>query len=150
MIFSFASSLLIIGIGFFLNSFLLMLFGFFMGFRVRALQKNFHLHKELKEEEIPFTTTYKELSNKDFWKIKQIILDKTPTLNKYIQYAEPEEVDMLMASQVNSVLITPVKQDANLFLKISTIILWILALTSPFILYYLLDLNWVQYAVKSW
>lgn len=150
MIFSFASSLLIIGIGFFLNSFLLMLFGFFMGFRVRALQKNFHLHKEMKDEEIPFTTTYKELSNKDFWKIKQIILEKTPTLNKYIQYAEPEEVDMLMASQVNSVLITPVKQDANLFLKICTILLWLFALTSPFILYYLLDLNWVQYAVKNW
>lgn len=150
MIFSFVSSLLIIALGFILNSLLLMLFGFFMGFRVRALQKNFHLHKEMKDEEIPFITTYKELSNKDFWKIKQIILERTPTLEKYIQYADPEEVDMLMASQVNSVLITPVKQDAGLFLKLTTILLWVFALVSPFILYFLLDLNWVQYAVSSW
>lgn len=150
MIFSLISSLLIIGAGFLLNSFLLMLFGFFMGFRVRALQKNLHLHQEMQEEEIPFRTTYKELSNKDFWKIKNIILEKTPTLKKYIQYADTEEVDMLMASQVNSVLITPVKHDAGIFLKTSTVLLWLLSLVSPFILYFLLDLNWVQYAVSNW
>lgn len=150
MIFSFISSLLIIGVGFFLNSIILMLFGFFMGFRVRALQKNHYLHQEMKEEDIPFITTYKELSNKDFWKIKQIILERTPALKKYIQYAEPEEVDMLMASQVNSVLITPVKHDAGLFLKIFTIILWITSLISPFILWLVLDLNWVRYAVSDW
>lgn len=150
MIFSFASSLLIIGIGFLLNSYLLMIFGFFMGFRVRALQKNYYLHQEMKEEDIPFITTYKELSNKDYWKIKQIILEKTPALEKYIEYADPEEVDMLMASQVNSVLITPVKPDANLFLKITTVILWTASLISPFILWLLLDLNWVHYALNSW
>ncbi len=150
MIFSFISSVLIIGIGFYFNSYLLMIFGFFMGFRVRALQKNYYLHQELKEEDIPFITTYKELSNKDYWKIKQIILEKTPTLEKYIEYADPEEVDMLMASQVNSVLITPVKQDAGLFLKITTVILWIAALVSPFILWMLLDLNWVHYALNNW
>lgn len=150
MIFSFISSLLIIGIGFFLNSVLLMLFGFFMGFRVRALQKNLHFHKEMKEEEIPFVTTYKELSNKDFWKIKQIIIEKTPTLKKYIEYADTEEIDMLMASQVNSVLITPVKNDAGVFLKTSTISLWIASLVSPFILWLLLDFNWIQYALSSW
>lgn len=150
MIFSFVSSLLIIGVGFFLNSILLMLFGFFMGFRVRALQKNYYLHQEMKDEEIPFITTYKELSNKDFWRIKQMILDKTPTLEKYIQYANPEEVDMLMASQVNSVLITPVANDANFFLKFSTILLWVGSLASPFILWLLLDLNWVKYALQNW
>lgn len=150
MIFSLISSLLIIGCGFFLNSLLLMIFGFFMGFRVRALQKNYHFHQELKEEEIPFVTTYRELSNKDFWKIKQIILNKTPTLEKYIQQAEQEEVEMLMASQVNSVLITPVKQDATILLKITTIFLWLISLASPFILFFLLDRNWIQYALSNW
>lgn len=150
LFFSFVSSILIIGLGFFINSILLMLFGFFMGFRVRALQKNLHLHKEMKEEEIPFVTTYKELSNKDFWKIKQIIVEKTPTLKKYIEYADPEEIDMLMASQVNSVLVTPVKNDAGIFLKISTVGIWITSLLSPLILWLILDLNWVNYALPSW
>src|SRR5690606_1404254 len=80
LIFSFISSLLIIGVGFFLSSYLVMLFGFFMGFRVRSLQKNYYLHKELKNENISYTTTYKELSNKDFWRIKQILVEHTPTL----------------------------------------------------------------------
>lgn len=151
MIFSFISSILIIAIGFFLNSILLMLFGFFMGFRVRALQKNYYLHQDMKEDEIPFITSYKELSNKDFWRIKHIILERTPTLKKYIEISEDEEeVNLLLASQVNSVLITPVKDDASFFLKFSTIILWAFSLISPFILYFLLDLNWVQYAVQSW
>ena len=127
-----------------------MLFGFFMGFRVRALQKNVQLHKELQEENIPFTTTYKALSNKDFWRIKQILIENTPTLKKYVEMADQEEVDSLLASQVNSVLITPIKQDANLFQKFTVTLLWLTALASPFILYFLIDLNWVQYAVSSW
>jgi stage IV sporulation protein FB len=150
MFFSFISSLLIIGVGFSIDSILLMLFGFFMGFRVRALQKNLHFHQEMKEEEIPFVTTYKELSNKDFWKIKQIIIDKTPTLKKYIEYADSEEIDTLMASQVNSVLVTPVKNDAGFLLKLLTISIWIASLVSPFILWMLLDLNWIQYALSNW
>ncbi|HLU88052.1 MAG TPA: site-2 protease family protein [Taishania sp.] len=150
MIFSLISSLLIILVGFYLNSWILMLFGFFMGFRVRALQKNYHLHQELKEEEIPFITTYKELSNKDFWKIKQLLLERTPNLAKYIEMADQEEVDMLLASQVNSVLVTPVKQDASLFLRILTITIWIAALASPLLLVYLLDFNWVHYALQNW
>ncbi|MCO5259981.1 MAG: site-2 protease family protein [Crocinitomicaceae bacterium] len=150
MIFSFISSLLIIGAGFMFNSFLMMLFGFFMGFRVRALQKNVQLHKELKDENIHYNTTYKALSNKDFWRIKQIIVENTPTLKKYIEYAEQEEADSLLASQVNSILITPVKQDANWFQKTAVVLLWIAALASPFLFYYLIDLNWVQYAVSNW
>lgn len=150
MIFSLISSLLIIGIGFLLNSYLLMLFGFFMGFRVRALQKNYTLHKEMIEEDIPYNLTYKELSNKDFWKIKQLLLEHTPNLKKYIQLAEQEEVDSLIASQVNSVLLAPVKNDAHIALKILILLMWGLAIASPFILYFLLDFNWVHYAVSNW
>lgn len=150
MIFSFVSSLLIIGVGFLLNSFILMIFGFLMGLRVRALQKNLELHKDMVDDEIPFVTTYKELTNKDFWKIKQIILERTPTLAKYIQQADIEEINSILASQVNSVLITPVKPDAGFILKSFIIILWILALISPLFFYLLIDLNWVQYAVSNW
>lgn len=150
MIFSFISSLLIIAVGLFLNSFILMIFGFLMGLRVRALQKNLQLHKDMEEDEIPIVTTYKELTNKDFWKIKQIILERTPTLQRYIQQADEAEVNSLLASQVNSVLITPVKNDAGFILKLFIILLWIAALLSPLLLYFLIDLNWVQYAVSNW
>lgn len=150
MIFSLISSLLIIAAGFFLDSNILMLFGFFMSFRVRALQKNRRLHEEMEEEDIPFVTTYRELSNKDFSRIKAILLERIPNLKKYIEVADQEEVDMLLASQVNSVLITPVKQDASFLLKFCTIALWILAIISPVLLFFTLDLNWVHYALQNW
>ena len=41
MIFAFVSSLFMIGIGWYISSYILMIFGFFMGFRVRAMQKKY-------------------------------------------------------------------------------------------------------------
>lgn len=104
----------------------------------------------MEEEDIPFVTTYRELSNKDFSRIKAILLERIPNLKKYIEVADQEEVDMLLASQVNSVLITPVKQDASFLLKFCTIALWILAIISPVLLFFTLDLNWVHYALQNW
>lgn len=150
MIFSLISSLIIIAIGFSLNSYLMMIFGFLMAFRVRSLQKNYHLHRELNQEDIPYNTTYKKLSNKDFWRIKQVVVENAPQLQQYIQQADVEEVNELMASLVNSTLVTPTKRDASFILKLSVVLLWIASLLSPLLLYFYLDLNWVNYAISNW
>lgn len=150
MIFAFVSSIAIIGIGFSLNSYLLMIFGFLMAFRVRTLQKRYQMHKELINEDVNYTTTYKLLSNRDFAKIKEVIINHTPALSKYIDYADTDELNSLLASQVNSVLITPTRNDASLFFRISVILLWLFSLISPLILYYTLDSHWVSYALETW
>jgi hypothetical protein len=151
VIFTFVSSIFIIIIGFVLNNFLIIIFGFLMGFKVHSLQKKYQLHKEMKNEDISFVTSYKDLSNKDFWKIKQIILENTPVLKKYFELNnDQEEKNIIIAQQVNSLLITPIKKDASFILKIITILLWIFSLFSPLILYFLIDLNWVQYAIPNW
>lgn len=134
LVFSFISSLILIGGGWYIDSWMVMLFGFFMGFRVRSIQNQFNLRKELREEDVNYKTTYKLLSNKDFSKIKQVLLSHTPALRSYIDQVSDEESDPLLASQVNSVLVSPVEQDASLLFKIFTVVLWISSLVLPFVL----------------
>lgn len=150
LIFAFFSSLVIIAIGWFLDSYLLILFGFLMGFRVRSLQKRYQMHKDCIDEEVNFRTTYKKLTNKEFSKIKEIVLQHTPTLAKYIEVADSSEVEALLASQVNSVLVTPTVKDTSLFFRIVLVISWILCFLSPVILFYIVDKTWIEYAISNW
>lgn len=144
LVFAFLSSLTLIFVGWYINSYLLIAFGFFMGFRVRGLQKNFQMHKDLKTEEVDYRTTYKLLSNRDFYKIKQVVLDHTPSLKKFIDQVSSDESDPVLASQVNSVLITPVKRDASILFKLFVILFWLASFAVPIYLIFTLDLTWYE------
>jgi Zn-dependent protease len=137
LIFSFISSLFLIGIGWYIDSWVMMIFGFIMGFRVRSIQNQYHLRKELKDEEVNYQTTYKLLTNKDFSKIKSVLLQHTPALKSYIDQVPEEEAEPLLASKVNNVLVSPISQDASLLFKIVTVTLWVSALLLPFVLVFL-------------
>lgn len=142
MIFALLSSVFMIAVGWYLDSYVVMLFGFFMGFRVRALQKKYQVHKELLDDEVNYSTTYKLLSNRDFVKIKNVVLDNTPALRKFIDQVSPEESDPIMASQVNNMLEVPLNQDATFFFKIFLILFWVLSFAAPVILFFTLDIEW--------
>jgi Zn-dependent protease len=137
LVFSFISSLVLIGVGWFIDSWVMIVFGFFMGFRVRSIQNQYHLRKELRNEDVNYKTTYKLLSNKDFLKIKQVLLAHTPALKSYIDQVNQDVSDPLIASQVNSVLVSPVKQDASILFRLFTILFWLSSITIPFILLFL-------------
>jgi Zn-dependent protease len=134
LIFSFTSSLVLIVVGWLIDEYMLILFGFIMGFRVRSIQNQYHLRKELRAEEINYKTTYKLLSNKDFQRIKNVLLERSTPLRTYVDNVSEEEAKPLLASQVNSVLVSPVKKDASLFFKISIISFWLVSLTTPLVL----------------
>lgn len=146
MVFAFISSIVIIGAGFLIDEYgyLLIIFGFLMGFRVRALQKQYQMHKELKEEDVNYSTTYKRLSNRDFARIKQVVLENTPQLKKYLDQMAEDDADPLIASQVNNVLVAPLTQDASLFFKTIVLILWLLSFLAPVLLYLTLDMVWIR------
>lgn len=149
LIFAFVSSIVMIGIGWYFQFYILMIFGFIMGIRVRSMQKNYQMHTELDDEEINYTTTYKELSNRDFSKIKDVLMSHTPALQKYADFAEPHELDELLANQVNNVLITPTQFDAKLIFKIVVVASWIAAFALPFILFYWIDTDWLISALQN-
>jgi hypothetical protein len=98
---------------------------------VRSFQKQVQLRKEFVEEEIRYKTTYKDLSNRDFSKIKNILLRNSTTLKTYLDSVSEEEAEPVMAGQVNGVLQTPIKRDASPVFKVVTLVLWVIALIGP-------------------
>jgi Zn-dependent protease len=142
MIFALISSLLLIVAGFLLQEYIVMMFGFFMGFRVRALQKRYQVHKDLQDEDVNYSTTYKLLSNRDYVKIKNVLLQHTPALQKFIDQVSSDESDPVMASQVNNVLIAPLKKDASWLLKSFVVLFWLASFAIPVVLFYTIDIYW--------
>lgn len=146
MIFAFISSISIIAFGFFAPNFgyLLIIFGFFMGFRVRALQKQYQMHKELRDVNINYSTTYKLLSNKDYMKIKEVVVANTPQLQKYVDHLSEDQADPLLANQVNSVLVTPLNDDASPLFKFFILASWVVSFLIPLGLYFVVDWDYIK------
>lgn len=146
MIFAFISSILIISAGFLFDNYgyVLIIFGFLMGFRVRALQKQYQMHRELRDVDVNYATTYKLLTNKDFARIKKVVLEHTPQLKKYLDDLTEDQADPLIASQVNNVLVTPLNRDASLLFKLTIVSLWISSIVVPAVMYFNLDWVWIR------
>lgn len=143
MLFALFSSLLMIFVGWMIDSYIILAFGFLMGFKVRGFQRNHHLRKILDEKQIPYESTYDELSNEDYAKIKEVLIEETPALKKYLDLSE-ENNEEFMASHVNSALLAPVLKDAKMGLKVTIVCLWLLSLSFPVYLLAsdVLDFSW--------
>ena len=137
--FSFISSLSLIAIGFFIDSWLMILFGFLMGFRVRKLQQSYYIRKELKTLHLNYVIDYDDLSNKDYAALKSIVLDHNPTIKKYIEMSD-EDIDDIIANQVSNILISPMNMDASKWFRLFIILFWIFSFTVPFILFFNYDM----------
>ena len=143
MLFALTSSLLMIFVGWMIDSYIILAFGFLMGFKVRGFQRSYHLRKVLDEKQIRYESTYNELTNEEYAKIKEVLIEETPALKKFLSVSE-ENNDDILASHVNSALLAPVKKDAKLMLKSAIIFMWLLSLTLPVYLLTsdLLDFSW--------
>ncbi len=134
MIFSLVSSVILICAGFFADSWPLMLFGFLMSFRVRSIQKKYLIRKEFKKRKINYKVPYEDLSNRDYSRIKTIVLEHNPALKKY-QEISHDMNDQLMAENVNSVLETPLVLDSGFWFKIGVVLTWLISLLLPVLLF---------------
>jgi len=143
MLFALFSSMLMIFVGWMIDSYIILAFGFLMGFKVRGFQRSHHLRKILDEKQIPYESTYDDLSNEHYAKIKEVLIEETPALQKFLSMSE-ENNDEFLASHVNSALLAPVSKDAGKAMKITIICLWLLSLTFPVYLLAsdVLDFSW--------
>jgi Zn-dependent protease len=137
MIFALVSSLLMIAIGWVIQDYLIIVFGFILGIRVRGMQKSHALHSTLDDLGVNYICTYEDLSNRDYATIKNVIIERSAVLKKYMEFSN-DDVNPLIASQVSSILIAPIKKDASLLFKITLIIFWFLSFIAPIILYFIL------------
>ena len=140
MIFALISSLALIIIGLLMKDWLVAGFGFLMGIRVRAMQKNYQLRKDLNELQVNYVVTYEELSNRDYHMIKQVLIKDKPVLAELDAYAE--EGNSVLASHVSDLLIPPIKQDLSRLAKVFLFLAWIVLFALPIYLLLTLDFNW--------
>ena len=144
MIFALVSSILMIVIGWMIQDYLIIVFGFIMGIRVRGMQKNHVFRSTLDDLDVNYVCTYEELSNRDYATIKNVLIEKSKALKKYMEFSD-EDVNPMIASQVSAILIAPIKKDASLFLKITLLIFWLISFIALIILYLTYD-----YSFFSW
>ena len=139
LVFSFLSSLILIGIGFLLENWYLMGFGFFLAIRVRNVQKSHYIRKIYREKKINYTIDYSDLSNKDFAAMKEIILEESKLIRKLKDIGEDDESQLLIANQVNHYLLAPMENDAPILVKLGIVLFWIISFVAP--IYYLIVMN---------
>ncbi len=140
LVFSFISSLIMIGVGWYLEFWIVVVFGFIMGLRVRSIQKNLYIHKELTNRGVDYIKNYKSLTNREFSIIKEVVVENTPALRTYMDNIDDETVDPIIASQVNNALVTPINRNASFLFKVATVLIWIACFILPFLLFVYLKL----------
>ncbi|MCC6700297.1 MAG: site-2 protease family protein [Fluviicola sp.] len=134
VVFAFTSSLALIGLGFYLDLYIMMVIGFLMGFQVRSMHRRYLIHKSLKEQEVGFQSTYDDLSDKAYHEIKNEVMEHTPGLRKFRDVADEEDFSKLVASEVKNILLPPMLLDLGIVSKIIALIIWISALAGPVII----------------
>lgn len=131
VIFTFASSLILIFVGWFMGWTLVMIFGFLMGFQVRSLHRKYLIHKGLKQDEVDFNSTYDNLSDRAYYYIKNHVLENTPGLRRLVDQVDEEETKTVVASEVSNVLIPPMDKNIKLGLKILVVFAWLASIVVP-------------------
>jgi stage IV sporulation protein FB len=125
VIFSFISSLALIAIGYFLDWYIIMIFGFLMGFQVRSLHRRYLIHKGLKEDDVNFNSSYDNLSDRSYHFVKNHVLENTPGLRRFVENMEGDETKKVVANEVKNMLVPPMEQDISGFMKFLVIVAWI-------------------------
>lgn len=113
----------------------LLIFPLLLIFRLAGTQKHIDLEKKITEQGIDLDTSYDALSDESYWKIRSTIIQHDPAYLKFepgppFVYDTREEK---IATAVEDVLQRNLLQDASVTYKIITALVWIAALTSPWI-----------------
>lgn len=137
MYFTLISSFIVIGLGFYLDFFILMIFGFFMAFKVRGFQKNQRIHGNLEDIDFDYKKSYQDLSDKEYWTIRRVFLESNPKIRDIIpNEMELWENEKLLVEQVRQLLRSEIKIDLKTSQKILFTALYVALVTVPAVLIY--------------
>jgi Zn-dependent protease len=130
LIFALLSSLLMISVGYLIDSWILLAFGFLMSFKVRSFQRNYQLRQVLDRQGLDYELNYEDLTDQEYHQLKSVLLEENPKL-RTMQELHGEAAQEVIASHVNSVLSVPIHRDASLTFRIILIALWLLLISLP-------------------
>ncbi|MGB1102210.1 MAG: site-2 protease family protein [Crocinitomicaceae bacterium] len=132
MIFTLVSSLVLIGAGIILWFWPLTIFGFLMGLKVRGFQKSKEVHDELEESDVNYKKEYKDLTNKEYWKIRAAFLVQNPKLKDVIPSGYTLwENENFIVERVRQILRINIKPDLGFESKILVLILMVSTVVFP-------------------
>jgi stage IV sporulation protein FB len=140
VIFSFISSLTLIAVGYFMDWYVILIFGFLMGFQVRSLHRRYLIHKGLKEDDVNFNSTYDNLSDRSYHFVKNRVLENTPGLRRFVENMGGDDTKTVVANEVKNMLVPPMEQNITGFMKFLVIITWLIAIVGPIYLMWTQDL----------
>ncbi|MGB0934203.1 MAG: site-2 protease family protein [Lishizhenia sp.] len=143
LIFALISSLALIALGWWLQAWLIVGFGFLLGLRVRSIHKLYLVRRELELEDLKYESVYADLSDKNFAGIKRVILENSPALQTFQEQAPEEKFNEIIASQVNGVLMSPTQRDASFLFKAFSLLVWIAAIGVSIYVVFNLDLSFL-------
>ncbi len=124
MYFVLASSIIFIFVGFYFEMYVLMAFGFLMAFKVKSIQRNDFIHKELEEQDVNYKKTYKSLTDREYWKIRNVFLENNPRLKEMIPSSDTIwENENLLIEQISQILKIEIKEDASVIFKLIVILI---------------------------
>jgi hypothetical protein len=149
LIFTFISSLGLIALGWWFDSWFIIAFGFILGFSVKRLYKVYLMRKDMLEEDINYISTYAQLSDKTFAKLKDLVIRYTPILKQIEEESSDEKYDQIIANQVEGLLVTPTKKDMNMIMRFLFIAVWIGGIVLSVVAFQSLDLNSLIYAFQN-
>jgi stage IV sporulation protein FB len=141
LIFTLVSSLAVIGIGLWFNSWVVIIFGFLLGLRVKNMHKLYLIRKEMRENEVTYEANYEDLSDESYAKIKNIVIDHTPILKDIEEYNDATKYDQIVAKQVDNVLSAPTTKDASTLQKSLMLLVWLGAIFLALHSFFLMDFN---------
>jgi hypothetical protein len=109
------------------------------------------MRKIFRQKNIDYVIDYNDLSNKGYAAMKEVILDNSSLLRRLKGMEENEEeedeINRMLADQVNYYLVAPMANDAPLLVKLGIVIFWFASFVIP--LYFLLVVNpfFIDYGV---
>lgn len=129
-----------------LKFWVLLVFPVMMLLRLQTDSKFKTVEKRIESEEINIDTSYENLKDEDYWKIRDILIAEHPSFKEFIpgqpyEYSPKEEKIM---TTIQSLLHRHLIQDISLVGKIFLFLLWAVAIASPWIF----DLDMSYYASR--
>lgn len=126
-----------------LNFWILLIFPVMMLLRMQGDRQFEEVEKRIEDEGIDLDIPYEELSDENYWRVRNILIESHPAFRDIppsppYEYHEKEEKIM---SAIQSLLHRRLIQDVSIAGKILIILLWVLAFASP----WLLDLNFTNW-----
>lgn len=119
------------------SMYLLLIFPIMMLLRLRTDTRFDKLTKEIEEKGINMEKTYEEITDEEYWKIRNILIENNYPTVRMIPPAPPYEYSTdedRVVTTIEGLLQRTIVQDLNWVGKLIIIIIWVAAFASPFLL----------------